>query len=67
VVTNAFLGQAVGDSQWQAQNIVIVPMAVATTAAAIFIRRPWVQSLALAIQIGGWLWYFARLQSALSG
>ena len=28
-------------------------------AAAIFINRPWVQSLALAIQIGGWIWPFA--------
>ena len=67
VVTNGVLGQAYGISQWPAQNTVIVPMAVATTVAAIVIRRFWVQCLALAIQIGGWLWYFARLQSALSG
>ena len=67
VATNAVLGQANGISQWPAQNIVIVPMAVATSVAAIVIKRPWVQGLALAIQIGGWLWYFARLQSALSG
>jgi len=66
VVTNAFLGQADIHSQWPAQNIVIVPMAVATSVAAI-VKRPWVQGLALAIQIGGWLWYFARLQAALSG
>jgi hypothetical protein len=67
VAVNAVLGQAYGISQWPAQNLVIVPMALATSVAAIFIRRPWVQSLALAIQIGGWIWYFARLQSALSG
>jgi hypothetical protein len=65
--TNAVLGQAYGISQWPAQNIVIVPMALATSVAAIFIKRPWVQRVALAIQIGGWFWYFARLQSALSG
>jgi hypothetical protein len=67
VATNAVLGQANGISQWPAQNIVIVPMALATGVAAIFINQPWVQSSALAIQIGGWIWYFARLQSALSG
>ena len=67
VATNAVLGQANGISQWPAQNIVIVPMAVATSVAAIFIKRPWVQGAALAIQIGGWFWYFARLQSALTG
>jgi hypothetical protein len=31
------------------------------------IRNARVQSLALVIQIGGWIWYFAALQSALSG
>lgn len=66
VGVNAWLGQANGMLEWSAQNVVIVPMALATTVAAIFIKRPWIQSLALAIQIGGWIWYFARLQSALS-
>ena len=66
-VVNAMLGEANGISQWPAQNVVIVPMALATSAAAIFVDRFWVQSLALAIQIAGWIWYFARLQSALSG
>jgi len=63
---NAALGQANGISQWPAQNLVIVPMAVATSVAAIFTRRTWIQSVALVVQIGGWIWYFARLQSALS-
>ena len=67
VVTNATLGQAVGASQWPAQNIVIVPMAIATGVAAIFINNRAAQILALAIQIGGWIWYFAALQTALSG
>ena len=67
VVANAMLGQTAEASQWQAQNIVIVPMTLATGMAAIFIRRSWVQGLALAIQIGGWIWYFAVLQAALSG
>jgi len=66
-VVNAVLGEANGISQWPAQNVVIVPMALATGAAAIFVDRFSVQSLALAIQIAGGIWYFARLQSALSG
>ena len=66
VVANAILGQAAGVSQWSAQNIVIVPMTIATGVAAIFISNRWVQILALAIQIGGWIWYFAALQTALS-
>ena len=67
VVTNATLGQAVGASQWPGYNIVIVPMAIATGVAAIFINNRAAQILALAIQIGGWIWYFAALQTALSG
>ena len=67
VVTNAMLGQAAGASQWSAQNIVIVPMTLATGVAAIFINSKGVQTLALVIQIGGWIWYFAALQTALSG
>ena len=67
VITNAMLGETSSASQWPAQNLVIVPMTLATGVAAIFITRPWVQGLALVIQIGGWIWYFAALQTALSG
>lgn len=67
VVTNAVLGQGGSAVQWPAQNIVIAPMTVATAIAAIFITRPGVQGLTLAIQIVGWLWYFVALQTALSG
>jgi hypothetical protein len=63
---NAFLGEANSISQWPEQNVVIVPMALATTLAAVFIERSWIQGSALAIQIAGWIWYFARLQTALS-
>ena len=66
VGVNAFLGETNSISQWPEQNIVIVPMALATTLAAIFIERSWIQGTALAIQIAGWIWYFARLQTALS-
>jgi hypothetical protein len=64
VVANAVLGQA--GSQWPAQNLVIIPMTLATATAAIFIRNAWVQAIALVIQIGGWIWYFTALQTALS-
>ena len=67
VVANAVLGQAAGVSQWSTQNIVIAPMTLATGLAAIFIYSRWVQVVALAIQLGGWIWYFAALQTALSG
>jgi hypothetical protein len=63
---NALLGQANSILEWSTQNVVIVPMALATSVAAIFMKRSWVQSVALAIQIAGRIWYFARLQSALS-
>ena len=67
VGVNAVLGQANGIAQWSAQNTVIVPMAVATSVAAVFIRVAWVQYLALAVQIAGWVGYFVFLQSALAG
>ncbi|MEO7251389.1 MAG: hypothetical protein ABIW30_02135 [Arenimonas sp.] len=67
VGVNAVLGQVNGIAQWSAQNSVIVPMAVATSLAAFFIRLAWVQYFALAMQIGGWIVYFAFLQSALTG
>ena len=67
IVTNAALGQGDSAAQWPAQNKVVVPMAIATGLAAIFIRVRWVQGFGAAIQILGWLWYFAKLQSALSG
>jgi hypothetical protein len=65
VAVNALLGQANGISLWSAQNIVVVPMAVATSVAAIFIKQAWIQYLALVVQIGGWILYFAFFQPAL--
>jgi hypothetical protein len=67
VIVNAMLGQTADAAQWQSQNMVIVPMTLATAMAAIFIKRSWIQGHALVIQIGGWIWYFAALQAALSG
>src|SRR5262245_5963804 len=67
VITNAMLGQGGSASQWPAQSLVIAPMALATCAAAIFMRQRWIQALAVSIQILGWIWYFTKLQSALSG
>ncbi|HEY7753641.1 MAG TPA: hypothetical protein VH856_07485, partial [Steroidobacteraceae bacterium] len=53
VYVNAALGEGEFAAQWPAQNLVIAPMTVATGIAAIFIRLPWVQAAALAIQILG--------------
>lgn len=66
VAANAALGEVNGILQWSVQNIVIVPMAVVTSVAAIFIKQAWIQRLALTIQIVGWILYFAFFQSALS-
>src|SRR5262245_3545410 len=60
IITNAALGEGSSAAQWPAQNLVIAPMTLATGIAAIFIVRPWVQAFAVAIQILGWLWYFAK-------
>ena len=67
LMANAVLGHVNGISQWPQQNIVIVPMALATGVAAVFIKKAWVQGAVLALQIGGWIWYFVALQTALSG
>ena len=67
VVTNAMLGQANGISQWIQQNAAIAPMTLATVVAAILIKRSWIQSLALVIQIGGWIWYYIGLQTPIAG
>jgi len=45
IITNAGLGQGAGAMQWPAQNLVIIPMTVATVIAAIFIGKPWVQAV----------------------
>jgi hypothetical protein len=67
IITNAGLDQSGSAMQWPAQNLVIVPMTVATGIAAIFVTKAWIQAVAVAIQLLGWLWYFVKLQSALSG
>lgn len=67
VGVNAGMGSTANAMQWAAQNFAMIPMALATTAAAVFVRLAWVQALALIIQIVGWFCYFAFLQSALAG
>jgi hypothetical protein len=67
IITNAGLGQGGSAVQWPAQNMVIIPMTVATGLAAVFIRQPWIQAAAVSIQIMGWFLYFVKLQSGLSG
>jgi hypothetical protein len=52
VVTNARLGQSAGASQWPAQNIVIVPMTMASGVAAIFTSSRSVQILVSQFKLG---------------
>jgi hypothetical protein len=65
VATNSFFGG--GSLVWATQNYAVVPMALSTLAAAIFVSVRWVQYAALAIQIAMWIWYFAALQPAMAG
>ena len=52
---------------WETQNIAIVPMAMTSLAAAVFISVRWVQVSALLVRLALWIWYFAALQPAMTG
>ena len=63
--TNAFF--ASGSGTWVAQNYAIVPMAVLSLAAAIFITVRWIQITVVLVQVAMWCWYFMAFQPALTG
>ncbi|MES2137314.1 MAG: hypothetical protein V4502_09700 [Pseudomonadota bacterium] len=63
--TNAFY--ASGSASWVAQNTAILPMAVTSLAAAVFISIRWVQYGAVLVQLAMWMLYFTVLQPALAG
>ena len=63
--TNAFFADAT--QLWSTQNYAVIPMAVSTLAAAIFISTRWIQYAAVMIQCAMWLWYFTALQPPLAG
>ena len=65
VATNAFF--AAGSPIWMTQNYAVIPMALSSLAAAIFVSVRAVQLAAVAIQLAMWIWYFAALQPPLSG
>lgn len=65
VAANAFF--AGGSNIWLAQNYAVVPMALSSLAAVVFISVTAVQMLAIGVQLTMWVWYFAVLQPALSG
>jgi hypothetical protein len=65
--TNSVLGQASGAGQWQAQNLAVIPMALAAALAAVFIRTRWVQVAALVVELAAWAVYFGVLQAPLRG
>lgn len=63
--TNAFFAD--GSATWVAQNYAIVPMAIGSFAAAIFITTRWVQVAAVLVQLAMWCFYFTAFQPALAG
>jgi hypothetical protein len=64
---NAYYGMQPGAKEMLAQNLVVGPMAIATGAAVVFIRRPRVQAVALAVNLAMWVCYYAAFQQSLSG
>lgn len=63
--TNTFF--AGGNPIWQAQNLAMAPMALASLAAILLPRLLWVQVAAILVQLVMWAWYFVALQPALVG
>ena len=66
-ITNSVLASAVGAGQWPAQNLAVIPMAIAAVFAAIFIQATWLQFVALSVELIAWAVYFTLLQSPLVG
>jgi len=65
IFTNAYF--AGGLPTWQSQNTAIIPMALTSLAAALFISTRWVQTGAIIIRLAIWVWYFAVFQPPMSG
>lgn len=63
--TNAFF--AGGNPIWQAQNVAMAPMAIASLGAILLPGVLWVQVTAILVQLAMWAWYFAVLQPPLVG
>ena len=63
--TNTYF--AGGVPTWGTQNIAIIPMAMTSLAAAVFISVRWVQVGALLVRLAIWIWYFAALQPPMAG
>ena len=64
VPINYVFGQAANATEMLEQNMAVLPMALALTAAAIWSTR-WVQAGAAVITLVGWASYFSTLQAAL--
>ncbi|MDB5677497.1 hypothetical protein [Sphingomonas bacterium] len=63
--TNSFFSG--GIPIWVTQNYAVVPMALASLAAAVFASIRWVQTVAIVVIVAMWVWYFVALQPAMTG
>ena len=70
VATNTYFGMASGATSsagsWLSQNAAVIPMAIAAFVAG-FVTHCRVQVTAVAVELTLWVWYFWRLQGALTG
>ena len=64
---NAIFDLSSGGAYFLRQDIAILPMILASAAAAIFIHRPRVQPVCLLLVFAAWTLYFAKFQGVLTG
>jgi hypothetical protein len=64
LIGNFVFGNMLNVSEWTAQNVAVVPMAIAAALAMIF-RARWVQIAMPIVLTGLWIYYFSFLQGAL--
>ena len=67
VWANLLFGQAHGVGDYIAQNITVVPRAIAAGVSAVFIRRRFVQAVCLAVELAMWVIYIGFQQRPLAG
>ena len=70
VATNTYFGIASGATSsggsWLSQNAAVIPMAIAAFVAG-FVTDRRIQASAVTVELAMWVWYFWRLQGALTG
>ena len=64
LIGNVVLGDGMNVAEWGKQNLAVIPMMMCA-AAALFIRRRWVQIAAPVGLMAVWVFYYSDLQAAL--